>query len=442
MNMTIRKLLIGLVVVALLSAGGYWGYLNYLAPEATATPTPGPITGPVIGPETVSAEAIVVPVRQARIGFTLPGRLEEWLVAEGESVAAGQVLARMAAPSIAASVAQAEAALAVAEAQLAQARAGAREEELAAAEAAVRAADQQAAAGLSAVAQAESQVAQAQAALEAAQARLAQAQRGATAEEIRVAEGNLAKAQAAVKQAQAAYDQVAYRADIGALPQSLALEQATQNLAIAQAEYDRVKRGATAEEIAALQAEVSRAQAAVAAAQIAVESARAQARAAEASVDQARAQRDLLAAGSRPEQIELLEAQVAQAHAALEQARVSQRETELRAPFDGTLARQLLQMGEPVVPNQPVAEFGDIGTLRVETDDLSEVNIAPVREGQTVDLTFDALPDATVTGRVLQIRQVAETKRGDTTYTVVIGLDQQPAELRWGMSAFVDIHVR
>lgn len=440
--MTLRKLLIGLVVVVLLSAGGYWGYLNYLAPEAAATPPPEPIAGPVTAPETVSAEGVVVPIRKARVGFTLPGRLEEWAVAEGEAVAAGQVLARMAAPSVAGSVAQAEAALAVAEAQLAQARAGAREQELAAAEAGVRAAEQQAAAAEKAVAQAESQVAQAQAVLEAAQARLAQARRGATEEERRVAEGNLAKARAAVKQAQAAYDQVKWREDIGALPQSLALEQATQNLEIAQAEYDRITRGATAEEIAALEAEVSRAQAAVTAAQVAVESALAQAGAAQAAVDQAKAQRDLLAAGSRPEQIELLEAQVAQARAALEQARITEREMELRAPFDGTLAHRLLEVGEPVVPNQPVAEFGDVSTLQIETDDLSEVNIAPVREGQAVDVTFDALPDLTVTGRVLQIRPVAETKRGDTTYTVIIALDRQPPELRWGMSAFVDIHVK
>ncbi|HBY95298.1 MAG TPA: secretion protein HlyD, partial [Chloroflexi bacterium] len=142
--MTIRKLLIGLVVVALLSAGGYWGYLNYLAPQAgTATATPGASSGPVTASDTVSAEGVVVPIRQARIGFTLPGRLEAWLVNEGEAVSAGQVLASMAAPSIAQSVAQAEAALAVAEAQLAQAQAGAREQELAAADASVRAAEQQ-----------------------------------------------------------------------------------------------------------------------------------------------------------------------------------------------------------------------------------------------------------------------------------------------------------
>lgn len=441
--MTLRKLLISLLIIALLSAAGYWGYLTYLAPRETETaPTAAATPSAESTSDTVSAEGVVVPVREAEIGFVLPGRLEEWLVSEGETVAAGAVLARMAAPDIAESVAQAEAALAIAEAQLAQARAGARTQELAAAEANVRAAEEQVASARSGVAQAQSRVAEAQAALDAARARLAQAERGATPEELRVAEGNLAKAESAVKQAQAAYDEVAYRPDIAALPQSLALEEATQNLAIARAEYDRVRNGATEEELDALRAEVSRAEALLQAAQAAVEAANTQVSSAQAAADQAKAQYDLLAAGARPEEIALLEAQVAQARAALDQARAIERETELRAPFDGTLVHQLLEVGEPVIPNQPVARFGDITTLQVETDDLSEVNIAPVREGQSATVTFDALPGVEVGGKVLQIRPVAETKRGDTTYTVVISLDEQPEELRWGMTAFVDIRVR
>ncbi len=424
--MTLRRLFAAMALLLALALGGLWYWQGR---ANTATPRPATPVPTVAGnaPNVVTAEGVVVPARRARLAFAVGGVLEERLVEEGKEASAGTLLARLTSPQFVGQVDSAEAALAVARAQLAQAEAGARPEEIAAAEAALRAAQAQLDA-------ARAQEAQARAALAEARARLQQAERGPTEEERRIALARLRQAQAALKQAQAAYDQVAHRADIAALPQSRALEEATLAVEIAQAEYDRLLRGATEEELNQLRAAVQRAEAGVAAAEAGV-------RAAEASVEQAQARLDRLRQGAPEEELDVLRSRVRQAEVALEQARALEAFTRLVAPFDGTVAQWLIRPGEAVVPNQPVALFGDVSTLQVETNDLGELDVISVREGQPAEVTFDALPDVRVPGRVLAVRQVAEEQRGETTYTVIVGLDEVPAGLRWGMTAVVDIFI-
>ncbi len=424
--MSRNRIIVGAVLVILLSVLGYRGYVNSLAPKSE-TPTPG-AQDANSGPETVSAKGEVLPRKRANLSFSLAGRLKDWAVGEGEQVQAGQLLGQISSPEVEQAVPQAQAALAVAQAQLARAQAGARPEELAQA-------DQAVAAAQAGVQSAERQRAAAGARLAAAQAALAELRRGARPEDVTVAQANRDKAREAVKQAQAAYDPVADRADVASLPQSLALQQATLDLQIAQAQYDRLVNGATAEELDAAEAQVHEAEAGVATAQAQGESARAR-------LGQAQASRDLVAAGSSTEELAILTAQVAQAEAALARAEAVFAETRLIAPFDGTVAHRLVQAGEFVAPGVPVLSLGDLSQLVVETNDLSEVSIANVHSGQPVSVEVDALPGKKFAGRVVQVRPQAELKRGDTTYTVVIALDAGPADgLRWGMTAFVDIDV-
>ncbi|NOZ05453.1 MAG: HlyD family efflux transporter periplasmic adaptor subunit [Chloroflexi bacterium] len=424
--MSRNRIIVGAVLVILLSVLGYRGYVNSLAPKPD-TPTPG-AQDTDSGPETVSAKGEVLPGKRANLSFSLAGRLVRWDVGEGDRVRAGQLLGRISSPEVEQAVPQAQAALAVAQAQLARAQAGARPEELAQADQAVAAAR----AGLSG---AQRQISAARSRLDAARAALAELRRGARAEDVAIAQANRDKAREAVKQAQAAYDPVAARPDVASLPQSLALQQATLDLQIAQAQYDRLVNGATAEELDAAEAQVHEAEAGVATAQAQVESARAQ-------LGQAQAKRDLVAAGSSKEEMAILVAQVDQAEAALARAQAVYSETRLIAPFDGTVAHRLVQAGEIVAPGIPVLSLGDLSQLVVETNDLSEVSIANVRAGQQVSVEVDALPGKKFAGQVLQVRPQAEIKRGDTTYTVIIALNAGPADgLRWGMTAFVDIDV-
>jgi hypothetical protein len=57
------------------------------------------------------------------------------------------------------------------------------------------------------------------------------------------------------------------------------------------------------------------------------------------------------------------------------------------------------------------------------------------------DLTFDALPDRVLSGRVVRIAPMSTPGQAATSYTVIIEFDEVEPVLRWGMTAFVAIQV-
>jgi multidrug efflux pump subunit AcrA (membrane-fusion protein) len=105
----------------------------------------------------------------------------------------------------------------------------------------------------------------------------------------------------------------------------------------------------------------------------------------------AQANLDRVKAGARPEEIAAAQARLDQAQAGLAAAT-------LVAPFAGTVAAVNVKEGEMVAPEVPVVTLGDLSHLRLETDDLSETNIARINLGMPVSVTFEALPDKTAHG--------------------------------------------
>jgi HlyD family secretion protein len=158
----------------------------------------------------------------------------------------------------------------------------------------------------------------------------------------------IATTQATLKQAQAAYNLVKWRNDIGALPESMQLEQATAAHAAAQARLDDLKKGATQADIAAANAQVRQAQAHLAELKTGMPDDLA---AAEADVRVSQAQLALLLAGARPEEITAAKADVAAATAALQQALVTLAETEIDAPFAGEVGMIDARIGEQMAPD-------------------------------------------------------------------------------------------
>jgi HlyD family secretion protein len=112
-------------------------------------------------------------------------------------------------------------------------------------------------------------------------------------------------------------------------------------------------------------------------------------------------------------------------------------ETELRAPFAGTISALSTTIGEYVAPGTPIVQLADLTAWQVETIDLTEQNIGRVHTGSQTRITFDAIPDLEVHGTVSRIRPLGENKQGDITYVVTIKLDQQDPRLRWNMTAAV-----
>ncbi|MEJ2149070.1 MAG: efflux RND transporter periplasmic adaptor subunit, partial [Chloroflexota bacterium] len=160
--------------------------------------------------------------------------------------------------------------------------------------------------------------------------------------------------------------------------------------------------------------------------------------AAAAQRDASQAYLDLLLAGPMPEAIAVADAQVTQAGAALEVAQAARDQAVLVAPFSGTITSLPVDLNEWVTSGTTVMTLGDLNTLRVETTDLNEIDVAQLAEGDTVEVSFDALPGVTETGTVLQIAPKADEGSG-VNYRVIVVLDNLPEEVRWGMTAFVDI---
>jgi RND family efflux transporter MFP subunit len=138
--------------------------------------------------------------------------------------------------------------------------------------------------------------------------------------------------------------------------------------------------------------------------------------------------------------IDVAEKAVAAAQANQALAQENLEAAELRAPFSGVIVDIFLQEYEAAAPNQPVILLADLSKLLVNTTDMSEVDVARVQIGDPAKVVFDALPDVTVTGQVVRIALRPEQGAG-VYYTVTIQLDEIPENLRWGMSAFVEIEV-
>jgi HlyD family secretion protein len=356
--------------------------------SASPTPTPSPLAAAqTTRTSVVSAEGEVVPVKQATLSFEVTGQMVELLVSEGDTVEAGQTVARLTPTDWQQKVDEAQAALELAQAQLVQAQAvGATAGDFAVAEAA----------------------------LATARARLAQVKAGPTEEDILMAKADMNAAAAAVQLAQAEYDKISWQGGIGATQQALNLQDATTKYEVAKAKYQKLIKGTTAEEIAV----------------------------AEAQVGEAQAQLVKLREGPRSEDIAVVEAQVQQAQTALQGARIALEKTILVAPLAGTVGTVMVEEGETVMAGTPVIMIGDLTALQVETNDLSEVDVVEVAVGQEAEVSVDALPDLELHGRVSKIAPMAEEQHGDIVYTVTIDLEEGlEAGLRWGMTAYVDILV-
>jgi multidrug resistance efflux pump len=172
-----------------------------------------------------------------------------------------------------------------------------------------------------------------------------------------------------------------------------------------------------------------------------MEQAEAAIRAAEAQRAVAEAQLALARTGVAGEEIALAETDVAQAQAALDEAQLRLERCERLAPFDGTVGMVNVREGEQVQQGDPILTLGDLSTLRVETTDLDEIDVARIAVGQRADITFDAFPDRVFTGRVIRVDPMAESGGGGVNYTTIIELEDLAPEIRWGMTAFVDIDV-
>lgn len=161
---------------------------------------------------------------------------------------------------------------------------------------------------------------------------------------------------------------------------------------------------------------------------------------AEANFNKARDDYNKYVNGPDPAEVMLAEARLKNANDSLAAAVAALEDLELQSRFDGTISEVFVHEGEWVTPGQPIVLLADFHNLRIETTDLNEIDAARVKVGDTVIVTFDALPDVVVNGTVESIAPKASQGSG-VNYKAVIVLEEIPDQLRWDMTAFVDIVV-
>ena len=342
----------------------------------------------------ITANGVLLPARQVALSFGASGDVESVEVEVGESVQAGQTLAALNAVELQRAVAQAELELETAQARLAQLRAQATpipERELAAT-----------------------------AAISSAQTALAQAQTQAeqSGNQTIIDHWELDNAERALQDAQNEYDKVV--ADprtttwAPSSPQARVLEEAQDYYAVVVARYRmRAANHAYAAAISDAEAGLAQAQSALYEAQHPV----------------------------MPEALALAQLDVERAQLALEMAQADLSHAVLAAGFDGVVAVVPISVGEWAGPGTTVVELLDVSRWRIETKNVGELQIARVRVGQEVSVRVNAFRDDPLTGHVVTISPVAVVQQGDTTYTLMIELEEMDLNLRPGMTAQVEILV-
>ena len=300
----------------------------------------------------------------------------------------------------------------------------------------------------------EAAVASAQAGVDSAQAKLAAAKKGPLPSEIKAAEASLASAQAALR---AAVNKTAHLSDQLPIEQSN-VNDAAQRLNDAQNTYSNLfeynlptTRGRAAFVPPAGQAWSSQ-KAALDNAQIDYQVAVANynlaaanvndssVQSAAAQVKQAQASLDSLKNTPAPEDVQVAELAVKNAQIALDQAKSNLNKAQLIAPFDGVVADLNIQAGQQSSASAQPLILVDLSRLEAQVN-ISETDLPRIKVGETVQVTFDALPGQTYSARVAKVALVGTTTQGVVNYPVTIALDQTDKQIRPGMTANVTVVV-
>jgi RND family efflux transporter MFP subunit len=400
--------------------------------------------------ESIAASGRLRGATESDIGAQNQGRVAAILVKEGDTVQAGQVIARLDDSVLEAQEAQSQIALQTAERQLLKA-----EEVVKTTQAEL---EKTARPPLEAdVIRLRADVNQAnivnQAKLTAAKQkatsayeRLQELKEGTRIEEIaqaetqvRQAEANLVQYERDWKRQQALYqEEVISRAEAEQAETSYLVGKET--LENAKAKLAQLKAGNRREQISQAEADYQAAKAEVASAEATLRGAKKSGEAQIASLLATPRPEDVAVAKQRLVEAErsrdVARDQVAEAKIALTLAKRRRSETTVTAPFAGTVTQIVTEVGAVTGPNTPLIRLVRTGVPEIRID-LDESNLGKLREGQEAVITNDAFPDARFTAVVQAIGAQVDTDRG--TVEVRLTPKNPPAWVRPGQTFTVNI---
>lgn len=341
-----------------------------------------------------------IEVTDAEVSFKIPGRVEARLVDEGETVKAGQTVARLDSAELTQEAALRRAEVQAVQAVLAELEAGSRPEE---------------------IAQAEASAAQ-------AKARLEEMLAGSRPEELSVAEAVLRRAKAEAERARLDAERYAglYKKEIVSAQQydlaRTAYETALARQREAEEQYKLVKEGPRKEQIE-------------------------QARAAWL---QAQERFLLVKKGPRQETIEQARARLQQAKEGLAVAGIRLGYATLASPLTGLVLSKNVEPGEFVAAGTPIVTVGDLENVWLRAY-INETDLGRVKVGQRVRVSADTYPGKRYEGRVSFIASQAEftpksvqteKERVKLVYRVKVDIRNPNMELKPGMPADAEILVK
>ena len=142
-------------------------------------------------------------------------------------------------------------------------------------------------------------------------------------------------------------------------------------------------------------------------------------------------------------QVNAAKAQVDAAAAALELAKIQLGQTQLKAPFQGTVTSRNMEPGEVVSPGREVLSLSDLSSVDLKVF-VDETEIGKIKPGQKVEVKTDTFPDKVYPGRVAFISPEGEftpkiiqtrKERVKLVYLVKVSLPNPDLELKSGMPA-------
>jgi multidrug efflux pump subunit AcrA (membrane-fusion protein) len=127
--------------------------------------------------------------------------------------------------------------------------------------------------------------------------------------------------------------------------------------------------------------------------------------------------------------------------ARLEQTRQKMENTRLTSLADGVVTTLFFQAGEFANPGAPVIALSDVSVLEAEVN-LDETDVVRIVMGMSVTVTVDAFPGMKLTGQVIEIAPTANVQSGVVLYPVTVRLDPTDLPLRSGMTVNVTFPIQ
>ncbi len=159
--------------------------------------------------------------------------------------------------------------------------------------------------------------------------------------------------------------------------------------------------------------------------------------AAEASIKEKQASLVKLQAPPDTYDIQSSQLSLRERQAALSDAQAKLADYTVKASFDGVVTGVTVKTADSVSSATILATI--LTQQKIATISLNEVDVAKVKVGQKVTLTFDAVEGLSLTGAVAEIDALGTVSQGVVSYNVKISFDSQDDRIKSGMSVSATI---